>query len=83
MSNKLFSERLNKELDSIGIPPLQTERVEVFAKLLKVPKFKADAYLNGLTVPDALLLEALAKELEVNAEWLLGKSEHRQKKRTN
>lgn len=80
MPNKQFAERLNKELDSIGVPLLSDERVEVFAKLLKIPKFKAEALLNGLTVPDALLLERLTEELEVSSEWLLGKSEQRNKK---
>ena len=78
MSNKRFSERLNKELDDIGVPQRNDERVEVFAKLIKVPRFKAEAILNGNTNPEAPLLELLAEELEVNAEWLLGKSDKRQ-----
>lgn len=80
MPNRQFSEKLNKELDSIGVPLLQQERIDVFAKLLKVPKFKAEALLNGLTVPDAQLLNKIADELEVNPDWLIGKSIHRQKK---
>ena len=83
MPNKQFSERLNKELDSIGVPALRSERVEVFAKLLKLPRFKAEALLNGLTTPETALLNLLAKELEVNPEWLLGKTEKRQKKDTH
>lgn len=77
MSNKRFSERLNKELDDIGVPQRSDERVEVFAKLIKIHRFKAEAILNGNTNPEAPLLELLAKELEVNAEWLLGKSDER------
>lgn len=81
MSNKQFSERLNKELDGIGVPLLRNERIDVFAKLMKVPKFKAEALLNGITLPDATLLDLLAEELEVNGEWLIGKSEQRVKKK--
>jgi plasmid maintenance system antidote protein VapI len=77
MSNRQFSERLNQELDEIGVPARSDERVEVFAKLLKVPRFKAEAILNGNTMLDAPLLEMLAEELEVSADWLLGKSEKR------
>lgn len=77
MSNKQFSERLNKELDDIGVPQRNDERIEVFAKLLKVPRFKAEALLTGNTTPDAPLLDLLAEELEVNSEWLLGKSDDR------
>jgi hypothetical protein len=75
MSNRQFSERLNKELDDIGVPERSEERVEVFAKLLRVPRFKAEAILNGNATPDTPLLEILAEELEVNADWLLGKSD--------
>ncbi|MFI4963593.1 MAG: hypothetical protein ACHP6H_07045 [Legionellales bacterium] len=75
MLNKRFSERLNKELDSIGVPEATAERIEALSKLLKIPKFKAEALLNGITNPDKILLDTLAQELEVNAEWLLGKSD--------
>ena len=78
MNNKRFSERLNKELDEIGVPQRSDERVEVFAKLLKVPRFKAEALLNGNTNPEAPLLKLLAEELEVSADWLLGNSDKRQ-----
>lgn len=78
MSNKRFSERLNNELDDIGVPQRSDERVEVFAKLIKVPRFKAEAILNGNTTIEAPLLDLLADELEVSADWLLGKSDKRQ-----
>lgn len=75
MLNKRFSERLNKELDSIGVPETTSERIEILSKLIKVPKFKAEALLNGNTNPDEALLRTLAQELEVNADWLIGKSD--------
>ena len=81
MSNKLFAERLNKELDSVGAPLRSDERIEVFSKLVKIPKFKAEAFLSGITVPDETLLNRIAEELEVNPLWLIGKSEQRQRKR--
>ena len=74
MSNKLFAERLNRELDTIGVPILEMERIDVFAKLLHIPKFKADAILHGITVPHGELLQKLADELEVNPDWLVGRS---------
>lgn len=73
MTNKLFAERLNKELDAIGVPTQSMERIEAFAKLVKIPKFKAEAFLEGISVPDPVLLEQIAEVLEVKAEWLLGK----------
>lgn len=78
MGNKQFSERLNKELDEIGVPKQSDERVEIFAKLIKIPKFKAQAILNGSTKIEPPLLNQLADELEVTTEWLLGLSDKKQ-----
>jgi hypothetical protein len=75
MLNKKFSERLNKELDSIGVPEATAERIAILSKLIRVPKFKAEALLSGLTKPDAILLKTLAEELEVSEDWLLGKND--------
>lgn len=80
MPNKQFADKLNKELDGIDVPSLTQERVDVLAKLLKIPRFKAEAILNGLALPDDELLNRLADELEINKEWLLGKSDNRLKK---
>ncbi|HAT2069637.1 TPA: hypothetical protein ACGYSL_000187 [Legionella pneumophila] len=75
MLNKRFSERLNKELDNIGVPEATAERIEILSKLIKIPKFKAEALLNGITIPDEAILKTLAQELEVNVDWLIGKSD--------
>ena len=73
MSNKLFAERLNQALDEIGAPEHLDERVDVFSKLIKVPRFKAEALLNGTFAPDASLLALLAQEFEISEAWLLGR----------
>jgi hypothetical protein len=75
MPNKQFAERLNKELDNIGVPERSNERIDVFAKLIKVHRFKAESILNGNTSIDPLLLKILADELEVDADWLIGKTD--------
>ncbi|MBP6918155.1 MAG: hypothetical protein KBB94_04510 [Legionellaceae bacterium] len=75
MSNRLFSERLNAELDEIGMPQRVDERIETFAKFIDLPKFKAQAVLNGTTIPDEQVLALLARQLEVNVLWLLGKAD--------
>lgn len=71
MSNKKFIERLNKELDSMGMPEPASERVDALAKLLKIPKFKADSLLNGHVDAKDPVLQVLAEELEVSVEWLM------------
>ena len=73
MSNKLFAERLNQALDDIGAPERFEERTDVLSKLIKVPRFKAEALLNGAFVPDAPLLALLAQEFEISEAWLLGR----------
>lgn len=73
MSNKQFSERLHKALDNIAVPPRSEERINILAKLVKIPRFKAEALLDGITLPSNDLLQLLAKELDVNSEWLLDK----------
>lgn len=75
MTNKQFSERLNKELDDIGVPQRMDERIEIFAKLIRQPRFKAEAILSGSAPVEAPLLELLTEELEVSADWLLGKTD--------
>ena len=72
MANRQFCERLNKELDDIGLPQNSMERVDALAKLLKIRKFQAELLLNGSKKPSDPLISTLADELEVNAEWLLG-----------
>ena len=72
MSNKKFAERLNKALDDIGVPERSDERIDSFSKLLKVPRFKAEAILNGSMPLDEHLIEMLTQELEVTKAWLLG-----------
>ncbi len=75
MSHKRFAERLNHELDSIGLPSTRNERIDAFAKMLKLQRFKAESLLNGMTLPQEPLLSQLAEELEVSVDWLLGNNE--------
>lgn len=73
MPNRIFSERLNAELDEIGMPQPTKERIETFSKLTELPRFKAQAVLNGSEIPNEKVLSFLANQLEVSVAWLLGK----------
>ena len=75
MLMRVFSERLNHGLDEIGVPTLLSERIEIFAKLLDIPRFKAEAILGGRFSIDNEMLAKIAKELEVSPEWLRGEDE--------
>lgn len=73
MTNRIFAQRLNSELDEMGMPQRMDERIEVFAKFIKAPRFKAEEILNGTRVPGEDMLKLIANELEVSTNWLLGK----------
>jgi len=73
MAYKKFAERLNQELDNMEVPSHHSERTAVLAKLIHVPRFKAQAYLDGIYLPDENVLAVLCDELEVEVEWLLGR----------
>lgn len=75
MSNKRFSERLNRELDEIGVPPQQKERVAILAKLVNATPYKAQDILNGNIASTSPYIQILADEFEVSSEWLWGKSD--------
>lgn len=71
MVHRAFSERLNQELDEMGLPEQDLERVEAFSKLIKTPKFQASSILHGEMLPSHALLKTIAEELEVSIEWLI------------
>lgn len=75
MSNKKLTERLNNELDVLGVPSLMTERIQVCSKLFNLPKFKAEALLNGIVTVDSSYLKKIADELDVSMDWLFGSKE--------
>ena len=75
MTNKLFSRRLNEELDDIGMPQRTEDRIELFSKFSKLSKFQAESVLNGNLIPEEPVLKFLAQELEVSLAWLLGETE--------
>jgi hypothetical protein len=72
MPHKIFAERLNQALDSIEAPENTSERIHALSLLIKVPKFKAAALLNGEIIPDEMLLHKMAEEFDISGDWLLG-----------
>jgi len=76
MRDKEFAERIALELNEIGLPKNEHERTDALSKLLHLPHFKAEALLSG-SIKDSETINKLAKELEVSADWLLGKATNR------
>lgn len=79
MINKKFSERLNKELDSIGVPTRYDERVKAFSKIFHINPFRAKTILEGHFPTDESLLKNIAEELEINIELFVNGSIEHQK----
>ncbi len=77
MSNKKLTERLNYELDELGVPALMTERVQVCSKLFELPKYKIEALLYGVVALDAPSMHKIADELEVSFDWLFGQAKEK------
>ncbi|CEK09244.1 hypothetical protein [Legionella hackeliae] len=78
MPNRRLSERLNKELDVIGVPSLLSERVKACTKIFNLPSVKTEAVLNGIEV-DPNAMQTIAQELEVSVDWLLGRKNEKGK----
>ena len=72
MSNRKLTERLNTELDSLGVPEMMLQRVQACSKMFGIPKYRIEAILHGLNGYDQTAIEKIASELEVNTDWLLG-----------
>lgn len=79
MSNRKLTERLNNELDSLGVPELVLQRVQACSRMFKLPKSKVEALLYGMNTFDLDALEKIAIELDVNKDWLLGYSNQKTK----
>lgn len=71
-SAKLFADRLNQCLDETGAPLSVRERSMILSRMLDIPKHQAWGLLEGQLLPDEILLEKVAKEFEVETDWLNG-----------
>lgn len=76
MNRKDFSIKLNEELDSMGFPMEDRERIHALSKVLKIKPFQAASILHGDCLPNLEVLNKIAIELEINAQWLFDKSKH-------
>ncbi|MDR3491744.1 MAG: hypothetical protein P4M12_06835 [Gammaproteobacteria bacterium] len=70
---KDFAERLNKCLDELNMPVNSRERSVMLSKMLDIPKQQAWSLIEGQLIPNDVLLQQIADELEVETDWLQGK----------
>jgi transcriptional regulator with XRE-family HTH domain len=72
----LFKQRLQDALNEAELPEDPTERLAAFANIFNIKqRHEASLILNGKKLPDADLLDKIAQEFEVSADYLRGDSD--------
>lgn len=71
-SAKLFAERLNQCLNETGAPVNVRERAIILGRMIDISKQQAWSLLEGQQLPQENLIEMIAKEFDVDSNWLSG-----------
>lgn len=72
MNSKVFSQRFNREIATLGFPDELAEKVKAISKVFGVNRHLANAMIFGHTLPDSDKLHSIAQILEVCPQWLSG-----------
>ncbi len=71
-NTRVFVDRLNSQLESLGLPTEPVDRIAAFAKIFRISKRESTLILSGRLIPSGELLDRIAEELEVTPKWLTG-----------
>lgn len=72
MNRKVFSQRFNRELTTLGFPEEINEKTKAISKVFGVTRHLANAMVFGNGLPDRDKLDTIAEILEVCPDWLGG-----------
>ncbi|MBN9231002.1 MAG: hypothetical protein BGO90_15855 [Legionella sp. 40-6] len=72
MNSKVFSQRFNRELATLGFPEDLAEKIKAVSKVFDVSRHLANSMIFGHTLPDMEKLDRIAAILEVCPDWLSG-----------
>ena len=72
MNKKVFSQRFNRELSSMGLPEDSHEKVKAMSKVFGISRHLANAMIFGHSLPSDEQLDKIARVLEVCPQWLSG-----------
>jgi hypothetical protein len=75
MSTKVFSQRFNRELSTLGFPDDPAGKIEAIAKVFGISRHLANAMVFGHGLPSPAQVQTIAEVLEVCPQWLMGKTE--------
>ena len=77
MNSKVFSQRFNRELASLGFPEELAEKTKAVSKVFGVTRHLANSFIFGHVLPNETQLEKIAEILEVCPEWLCGDTDRK------
>lgn len=75
MTNKIFSERFNRELALLDLPDEPTDKIKAISKVFGISRHLANALILGHLCPSEAQLDKIAEILEVCPLWLCGKTD--------
>lgn len=72
MNSKVFSQRFNRELATLGFPEDLVEKTKAVSKVFSITRHLANSLIFGHILPNKEQLENIAEILEVCPLWLSG-----------
>lgn len=77
MNSKVFSQRFNRELATLGFPEELTEKIKAVSKVFDVSRHLANSFIFGHILPENEQLDRIAAILEVCPQWLGGATDRK------
>ncbi len=77
MNSKVFSQRFNRELASLGFPEELSEKIKAVSKVFDVSRHLANSFIFGHILPAEEQLDKIASILEVCPQWLGGATDRK------
>ena len=77
MNSKVFSQRFNRELSTLGFPEELADKVKAVSKVFGVTRHLANSMIFGHILPPVEQLDGIAEILEVCPQWLGGATDRK------
>jgi len=77
MNSKVFSQRFNRELATLGFPEELAEKIKAISKVFGISRHLANSLIFGYMLPKSSQLDKIAEILEVCPQWLGGKTDRK------
>ena len=77
MNSKVFSQRFNRELATLGFPEDLAEKTKAVSKVFGITRHLANSLIFGHVLPNNDQLDKISEILEVCPQWLSGTTDRR------